>query len=195
MVGDSTSGRDRRSRLASTGSATPSSARTAPAAMITPVAASGSTTTSTNEMAGHQSRARTGVGTDHSRISDGMRSSYPISPRTMRGGARALRFAVVDHAPDPAAALVDENSRFAALAEADPDTPVPTCPGWSLKQLFRHVGRGDRWAATIVRTGRPVDPKDVADGRPPEGALVEWLHGGATAILDAVREVGPDARV
>ena len=114
----------------------------------------------------------------------------------MRGGGSPLRFGVVDHAPDPAAALVDENRRFAALAgTADPDTPVPTCPGWSLKQLFRHVGRGDRWAATIVRTGRPLDPREVADGRPPEGGLVEWLHGGATAILDAVKEAGPDTPV
>ena len=94
---------------------------------------------------------------------------------------------------DHAAALVDENALFAALAAtADPDTPVPTCPGWTLKQLFRHVGRGDRWAATIVRTGLPADPREVADGRPPDGGLVDWLRGGPQAILDAVAEVGPD---
>jgi uncharacterized protein (TIGR03083 family) len=97
---------------------------------------------------------------------------------------------------DHAAALVDENAHFAALAAAaDPGTPVPTCPGWSLKQLFRHVGRGDRWAATIVRTGLPADPREVADGRPPEGGLVDWLQGGPQAILDAVAEAGPDTPV
>ena len=97
---------------------------------------------------------------------------------------------------DHAAALVDENAHFAALAAAaDPETPVPTCPGWSLKQLFRHVGRGDRWAATIVRTGLPADPREVADGRPPEGGLVDWLQGGPQAILDAVAEAGPDTPV
>jgi uncharacterized protein (TIGR03083 family) len=97
---------------------------------------------------------------------------------------------------DHAAALVDENALFAALAAtADPDTPVGTCPGWSLKQLFRHVGRGDRWAATIVRTGEPADPREVVDGRPPDGGLVEWLHGGPQAVLDAVAQVGPDTPV
>ena len=97
---------------------------------------------------------------------------------------------------DHAAALVDENARFAALAAAaEPDTPVPTCPGWSLKQLFRHVGRGDRWAATIVRTGQPADPREVADGRPPDGGLVDWLRGGPQALLGAVAEVGPDTPV
>ena len=97
---------------------------------------------------------------------------------------------------DHAAALVDENAHFAALAAAaDPGTPVPTCPGWSLKQLFRHFGRGDRWAATIVRTGLPADPREVADGRPPEGGLVDWLQGGPQAILDAVAQAGPDTPV
>jgi uncharacterized protein (TIGR03083 family) len=99
---------------------------------------------------------------------------------------------VVDHA----AAFVEENRLLAMLAAtADPDTPVPTCPGWSLKQLFRHVGRGDRWAATIVRTGQSTDPRQVADGKPPEGGLVEWLHGGPVAVIDAVAEVGPDRPV
>lgn len=110
----------------------------------------------------------------------------------MRGGVRPLGWGVVDHA----AAFVDENHRLAELAaKADLEAPVPTCPGWSLTQLFRHVGRGDRWAATIARTGLPADPREVADGRPPEGALVEWLHGGPTAVLEAVREVGPETPV
>ncbi len=43
-----------------------------------------------------------------------------------------------------------------------------------------------------MRTGRPADPRQVADGKPPENGLVEWLHGGPTAVLDAVAEVGPD---
>lgn len=97
---------------------------------------------------------------------------------------------------DYAAAFVEENRLLATLAAtADPDVPVPTCPGWSLRQLFRHVGRGDRWAATIVRTGEPADPREVADGKPPEGGLVDWMHGGPVAVLDAVAEVGPDRPV
>ena len=102
----------------------------------------------------------------------------------------------MDVADAHAAALVEENELFATLAAtADPDTPVPTCPGWTIKQLFRHVGRGDRWAATIVRTGAFADPREVADGKPPEGGLVEWLRGGPRAVLDAVAMVGPDTPV
>ena len=87
---------------------------------------------------------------------------------------------------DHAAALVDENALFAALAAtADPDTPVPTCPGWSLKQLFRHVGRGDRWAATIVRTG--------AARRSPGGGR-RAAAGGRAGRLAARRAAGGPRR-
>ncbi len=115
----------------------------------------------------------------------------------MRRGVRPLGSSFVDPAADVhAASFVEENALFAALAAtADPDTRVPTCPEWSLKQLFRHVGRGDRWAATIVRTGQFADPRAVADGRPQEGGLVEWLRGGPRAVLDAVAEIGPDTPV
>lgn len=94
---------------------------------------------------------------------------------------------------DFAAALVEENSRFAdALRGADLATPVPTCPGWTLKQLMRHVGRGDRWAAQIVadRLEEPLDPREVRNGKPPDDGAVEWLHGGAQELVDAVAKTG-----
>ena len=48
--------------------------------------------------------------------------------------------------------------------------PVPTCPGWTLNQLFKHVGRGNRWSAQIIRERRaePLNPRDVQNGKPPE---------------------------
>src|SRR5262249_16928083 len=41
--------------------------------------------------------------------------------------------------------FVEQNRVFSELLrDADETTPVPTCPGWTLRQLLRHVGRGDR---------------------------------------------------
>jgi uncharacterized protein (TIGR03083 family) len=97
---------------------------------------------------------------------------------------------------DYAAALIDENLAFGeALRSADPATPVPTCPGWTLRQLLRHVGRGDRWAAQMVddRLSDYLDPREVRNGKPPDDAdgAIDWLHGGARGLVEAVDRVGP----
>ncbi len=98
------------------------------------------------------------------------------------------------------AALLNQTQAFGELIRgADQSTPVPTCPDWNLKQLFRHVGRGNRWAAQIVaeRRNEPLDPRDVRDGKPPDDpdAAIDWLNGGAQQIIMAVDQVGSDARV
>ena len=105
-------------------------------------------------------------------------------------GRRAQRY-VRD--VDFRAALIDETAAFGELIRgADPATPVPTCPGWTLRQLFRHVGRGNRWAAQIVadRRDEPLDPREVRDGKPPDDpdGAIDWLHGGRAALIDAVDE-------
>jgi uncharacterized protein (TIGR03083 family) len=93
------------------------------------------------------------------------------------------------------AALLEQTEAFGTLiAGGDPASPVPTCPGWTLNQLFRHVGRGNRWAAQIIaeRRSEPLDPRQVRDGRPPEDtdAAIAWLNDGAQLVLDAVDRVG-----
>ena len=95
---------------------------------------------------------------------------------------------------DLRAALIEETAALGELIRgADPATPVPTCPDWTLRQLFRHVGRGNRWAAQIVadRRDTPLDPRDVREGRPPDDpdAAVDWLNAGAQLILDSVDDL------
>ena len=102
--------------------------------------------------------------------------------------------------PDSAESLVAENRLLGELIRhADLSTPVPTCPGWSLLQLFRHVGRGHRWAAQIVaeRRSEPLDPRTVSNGKPPEDpdGAIDWFHDSARALLDAVAQVGADTPV
>ncbi|KLO27407.1 hypothetical protein ABW16_15870 [Mycolicibacter heraklionensis] len=98
---------------------------------------------------------------------------------------------------DYAAALLDETRAFGELIRTgNPELAVPTCPEWNLTQLFRHFGRGNRWAAQIIadRMDSPLDPRDVIDGKPPAepDAAIEWLHDGAQRVLDAVAQSGPD---
>lgn len=101
---------------------------------------------------------------------------------------------------DFAAELVEQNRLFAELAlAADPDADVPTCPGWTLRQLVTHMGRGHRWAATITgeRSQVVIDPKTVADGKPPAdwAGAVDWMANGAQLILDGVEKAGPETAV
>lgn len=98
---------------------------------------------------------------------------------------------------DHAAALIGQNRLLGELIrDADPATPVPTCPGWTLQQLVRHVGRGHRWAATMVRerATTATDPRTVAGGKPP-GDVVAWLHDCAADVIDAVAATGAEVPV
>lgn len=101
---------------------------------------------------------------------------------------------------DHTAALLDENRAFGELIRGgDPSTPVPTCPEWNLRQLFRHLGRGHRWAAQIItdRVEHALDPRTVTGGKPPEDPdeAITWLHEGAQRVIDAVEQVGADTPV
>jgi uncharacterized protein (TIGR03083 family) len=101
---------------------------------------------------------------------------------------------------DYAAALIEQNHLLAGLLrDADWSVPVPTCPGWTLLQLLRHVGRGDRWAAQIIadRADASLDPRLVRDGKPPADApgAVRWLTESPRTLLAAVEAVGPDTEV
>jgi uncharacterized protein (TIGR03083 family) len=87
---------------------------------------------------------------------------------------------------DHTAALLEHNALLVdAVAAADPELPIPTCPGWTIRALLTHVGRGDRWAAEIVRTGRFLPHRDAPDGRPPAEPR-EWLAASPRPLLDAV---------
>ncbi|MEU8416434.1 maleylpyruvate isomerase family mycothiol-dependent enzyme [Amycolatopsis japonica] len=85
------------------------------------------------------------------------------------------------------------------LADADLTTPVPSCPGWTLGALVRHLGGGHRWAAEIVRSRAtapvPDDQVRRVDGDDSGPLPASWLVDGASALASALREAGPDAEV
>ena len=98
------------------------------------------------------------------------------------------------------AVLLEQTRSFGELVRAaDPAAPVPTCPGWTFKQLFRHVGRGNRWCTQIVEDRRiqPLDPREVRDGKPPEDldAAIDWLNEGAQELIDAVERIDTRTKV
>ncbi len=87
-------------------------------------------------------------------------------------------------------ALRGFSAGLAGLVADDLERPVPTCPGWTFRQLATHVGRGDRWAAQIVATRAQdmIPLREVPDGKLPETAAqrAAWLAGGAGQVVEAV---------
>jgi uncharacterized protein (TIGR03083 family) len=87
--------------------------------------------------------------------------------------------------------LHEHTAGFAkAVAGADPNAPVPTCPEWPLRVLVGHIGQAHRWATGIVTSGpTPVpNPLDADPGSPDEWP--DWLDEGATGLADAVAAAG-----
>jgi uncharacterized protein (TIGR03083 family) len=82
---------------------------------------------------------------------------------------------------------------------ADLRAPVPSCPGWSLGNLVRHIGGGHRWAEEIVRTRAseflPDDQVRKLDGDDSAGVPAAWLVDGATRFADTLRAAGPGVEV
>lgn len=85
---------------------------------------------------------------------------------------------------------------LARIIDDDLERPVPTCPGWTFRQLATHLGRGHRWAAQIVvtRATAPVPMREVADGKLPEDPAqhARWLNAGADQVIEAVTAAGSD---
>ncbi len=66
------------------------------------------------------------------------------------------------------------------------DTAVPTCPGWTVRDLVAHQGTVHRWATGIVLGEERRDPgHDEQEGRS-SGDLLGWLDEGVKALLAAL---------
>ncbi len=97
-------------------------------------------------------------------------------------------------------ALRTESARFADLVEpAGLDVPVPSCPAWSGRDLFVHLGRVQRFWAANVRAGdrerpdRSGDDPDAPTGdRPDDTGLSDWVRVGTASLLTALEQSEED---
>lgn len=93
----------------------------------------------------------------------------------------------------------DEADLLVELAAgADPGTPVPSCPGWTMADLVTHVGTTHRWVIHILehrvqeRIWSREVPNGLAEGQSGDGA---WLADGAGRLLATLRSTDPDLPV
>jgi uncharacterized protein (TIGR03083 family) len=88
-----------------------------------------------------------------------------------------------------------------SIEGADLTVPVPSCPGWNVGQLLRHLGGAQRWAEATVRTRatQPLPDEHFRDlsaytDEDPD-VLGPWLVEGAAQLADTLRGAGPDAQL
>ena len=95
-------------------------------------------------------------------------------------------------------ALRTEGSRMAAAASRPPPgAPVPSCPGWLVRDLLQHTGRVHRWARLIVAEARPRPPRfeeALPEGPPCDERLTDWFREGCERLADALEGASPDLR-
>jgi uncharacterized protein (TIGR03083 family) len=96
------------------------------------------------------------------------------------------------------AALRREGDLLAAAVEqAGPAADVPTCPGWHIRDLVRHVSGVHRWATAHVTECR-LDPypadEEAAFFDEPASDLVAHFQAGHEALLGALAAAPPDLR-
>ncbi|MGW0557372.1 maleylpyruvate isomerase family mycothiol-dependent enzyme [Streptomyces sp. NPDC002926] len=89
--------------------------------------------------------------------------------------------------------LVREGQLLAAAAAgAGPEATVPTCPGWQVRDLLRHVGVVHRWATAFITEGytdfRAADDQPELDG----DELLEWFREGHGLLVAALSEAPVD---
>ena len=96
-------------------------------------------------------------------------------------------------APDVAlAALRSEAAAFrAAASQAEPDAPVPSCPGWTVRDLIGHTGAGFGWIAGHVRRGVTSEPEPRIPVIPDHVDL-SWWDGQLAAMIGVLQAVDPD---
>lgn len=84
-----------------------------------------------------------------------------------------------------------------AAARTELTAPVPTCPGWTVRDLLLHVGGVHRWAATVVREhcADPIDleqPYDIVATLPADDALLDWYRDGHAGLVATLAEAPAD---
>lgn len=99
--------------------------------------------------------------------------------------------------PQWIAAIESAASRLAdAAARAGLDAPVPTCPGWEVRDLVQHQSGVHRWATSIVGTPRSegwdVDLIDVVGAWPDDDDLIDWFRAGASSLVETLRAAPDD---
>jgi len=107
----------------------------------------------------------------------------PTCPR------RSRTYRTYGEGTDWITAVEREGHMLSLAARQDTTAEVPSCPGWNIDELLRHVGIAHHRVALIIREGR-TEPPPVEEASP-HGSSLSWYEAGLATLLDAMRTVDP----
>ena len=100
----------------------------------------------------------------------------------------------LDTASLPDVVAAETRALAAVVRDADPTTPVPSCPDWTLTDLVSHVGTIHRWVTDMVVTLSPERKRRARDDRRADGpANAAWLTDGVDPLLAAFAGADPES--
>ncbi|MGD1034642.1 MAG: maleylpyruvate isomerase family mycothiol-dependent enzyme [Candidatus Dormibacteria bacterium] len=93
--------------------------------------------------------------------------------------------------------LGEEGERFAeAATAAGLDSPVPTCPGWQVRDLVQHLSGVHRWATAYLVTGNLGATTEAEDAElfaaAEDGVLIPRFRRGHAALVAALTGAPPE---
>jgi uncharacterized protein (TIGR03083 family) len=91
------------------------------------------------------------------------------------------------------AALAASGAALRGCAEvAGLNTPVPTCPAWTVRDLVSHQGTVHRWAAANLRGDKAHRTSDSQAAARAAADLLGWYSDGLAALLETVADTADD---
>lgn len=75
------------------------------------------------------------------------------------------------------------------------DAPVPTCPGWTVRDLVVHQGMVHRWAVDVLAGRGLADGKDHEQAGRRASDLLEWFDEGWAELLHVLGSAPVDLDV
>lgn len=85
-----------------------------------------------------------------------------------------------------------EGHALSAAARHDTTAAIPSCPGWDVDELLKHVSTTHRWAEKILRE-RLMDRGSFET--PPDGESLSWYEAGLEALVETMRGIDPATSV
>ncbi|GAA4570393.1 maleylpyruvate isomerase family mycothiol-dependent enzyme [Micromonospora coerulea] len=81
----------------------------------------------------------------------------------------------------------------AAVAEAPPETPVLSCPGWTVADLGRHLAGVYIWARTVVTAGTATRPERPVVEPPAGLSPAQWYRQEYDQLMALFDGLDPEA--